>query len=92
MGSAHWGAYGVAKAGLEGLASILHEETDESPMRVHALLPAPMRTALRRTVWAGEDPSAVATPDVAAQAVLYLLSPDAKAARGKVLDLRGSGE
>jgi NAD(P)-dependent dehydrogenase (short-subunit alcohol dehydrogenase family) len=89
MGSAHWGAYGVAKAGLEGLASILHEETDETSLRVHALLPAPMRTALRRAVGAGEDPSTVATPQAAAQAVLYLLSPDAKAVRGKLLDLRG---
>jgi NAD(P)-dependent dehydrogenase (short-subunit alcohol dehydrogenase family) len=89
MARAHWGAYGVAKAGLEGLVSILHEETDETSLRVHALLPAPMRTALRRTVWAGEDPAKVATPDVAAQAVLYLLAPEARSARGKVLDLRG---
>lgn len=88
MGRAHWGAYGVAKAGLEGLASILHDETDETPLRVHTLLPAPMRTALRRTVWAGEDPDKVASPDAAAQAVLYLLSPEAKAVRGKLLDLR----
>jgi NAD(P)-dependent dehydrogenase (short-subunit alcohol dehydrogenase family) len=88
MGRAHWGAYGVAKAGLEGLASILHEETEGTPLRVHALLPAPMRTALRSTVWAGEDSSRVATPDAAAQAVSYLLSPDALATRGKLLDLR----
>ncbi|TAN08989.1 MAG: SDR family NAD(P)-dependent oxidoreductase [Rhodanobacteraceae bacterium] len=88
MGRAHWGAYGVAKAGLEGLASILHEETDSTGLRVHTLLPAPMRTGLRRTVWAGEDPATIATPDAAAQAVLYLLSPAAKAARGSVLDLR----
>jgi NAD(P)-dependent dehydrogenase (short-subunit alcohol dehydrogenase family) len=88
MGRAYWGAYGVAKAGLEGLVSILHEETDETGLRVHALLPAPMRTALRRTVWAGEDPATVAPPDAAAQAVLYLLSPAARDARGKVLDLR----
>ena len=88
MGRAHWGAYGVAKAGLEGLASILHDETDESPLRVHTLLPAPMRTALRRTVWAGEDPETVATPDAAARAVVYLLSPAAAPARGKLLDLR----
>lgn len=90
MGSAHWGAYGVAKAGLEGLASILHEETDETSLRVHTLLPAPMRTALRRTVWAGEDPATVSTPAAAADAVLYLLSPAAQAARGKLLDLRES--
>ncbi len=92
MGRAHWGAYGVAKAGLEGLASILHEETDETGLRVHALLPPPMRTALRRAVWAGEDPSTVATPDAAARAVLFLLSPGARAARGKVLDLRDPGK
>lgn len=89
MGRAYWGAYGVAKAGLEGLASILHEETDQTGLRVHALLPAPMRTALRRMVWAGEDPATIPTPDAAAQAVLYLLCPEARAARGKVLDLRG---
>lgn len=88
MGRAHWGAYGVAKAGLEGLASILHEETDSTGLRVHTLLPAPMRTGLRRMVWAGEDPATVATPDAAAQAVLYLLSPAARAARGSILDLR----
>lgn len=91
MGRAHWGAYGVAKAGLERLASILHEETDKTSLRVHALLPAPMRTALRRTVWAGEDPTTIATPDAAAKAVLYLLSPDARALRGKLLDLRKPG-
>ena len=89
MSRAHWGAYGVAKAGLERLASILHEETDSTSLRVHALLPAPMRTELRRTVWAGEDPSQVATPEAAAQAVLYLLSEAGAASRGKVLDLRG---
>src|SRR6185437_1503191 len=33
MARAHWGAYGVAKAGLEGLVSILHEETDETSLR-----------------------------------------------------------
>ncbi|HEU0277201.1 MAG TPA: SDR family NAD(P)-dependent oxidoreductase [Rhodanobacteraceae bacterium] len=88
MGHAHWGAYGVAKAGLEGLASILNDETDSTSLRVHALLPAPMRTALRRTVWAGEDPASVALPEAAAPAVVYLLSPAAREARGKVLDLR----
>jgi hypothetical protein len=47
-----------------------------------------MRTALRRTVWAGEDPTQVPTPEAAAQAVRYLLSPAAVAVRGKLLDLR----
>lgn len=88
MGRAHWGAYGTAKAALEGFASILHEETEGSSLRVHALLPAPMRTALRRMAWFGEDADAVATPEAAAAAVVYLLSSQAMGARGKLLDLR----
>ena len=88
MGRAHWGAYGTAKAALEGFVSILHEETEGSSLRVHALLPAPMRTALRRTAWFGENAENVATPEAAAEAVVYLLSPQAMEARGRVLDLR----
>lgn len=88
MGRAHWGAYGTAKAALEGFVSILHEETEGSSLRVHALLPAPMRTALRRAAWFGEDAETVATPEAAGDAVVYLLSPQAMEARGKVLDLR----
>jgi len=57
---------------------------------VHALLPTPMRTALRRMAWFGEDAEAVDTPEAAADAVVYLLSSQALEARGKVLDLRGA--
>ncbi|MEO7149450.1 MAG: SDR family NAD(P)-dependent oxidoreductase [Rhodanobacteraceae bacterium] len=88
MSRAHWGAYGVGKAALEGLVSILHQETEGSSLRAHALLPAPMRTALRRMAWFGEDATTVPMPDIAARAVVYLLSPAAREARGGVLDLR----
>ncbi|MCE5233114.1 MAG: SDR family NAD(P)-dependent oxidoreductase [Mizugakiibacter sp.] len=90
LARAHWGAYGVAKAGLERLAAILHEETDSSPLRVHALLPAPMRTTLRRMAYFGEDTQRHPQPDAVAPAVVYLLSRDGAAARGHVLDLRGA--
>lgn len=89
MGRAHWGAYGTSKAALEGFVSILHEETEGSSLRVHTLLPAPMRTVLRRMAWFGEGAASVATPEAAADAVVYLLSPRAADARGKLLDLRG---
>lgn len=88
MGRAHWGAYGVSKAALEQFAGILHQETATSPLRVHALLPAPMRTALRRMAWFGENAEDIATPETAAAAVVYLLSPAAAQMRGKLLDLR----
>lgn len=86
---AHWSGYGVAKAGLERMACILHDETESGPVRVHSLLPGPMRTALRRKAWFGEDSMALPTPDDTAAALVYLLSTEGTAARGKLLDLRG---
>ncbi len=90
MQRAHWGGYGVSKAALERFVAILHEETDSSPLRVHAMLPAPMRTALRRQAYFGEDIMQRPTPDATAAAVVYLLSAQALAARGTVLDLRAA--
>ena len=88
LARAHWGGYGVAKAALERYVEILHEENDTGPLRVHALLPAPMRTTLRRAAYFGEDSLALPLPADSAQAALYLLTPSAASARGKLLDLR----
>ncbi len=88
MGKAFWGAYGVGKFALAGLASILHEESESSPLRVHTLLPAPMRSTLRRNAYFGENTLALPDASHAADAVIYLLGAEGGAARGKVLDLR----
>src|ERR1700728_2753034 len=85
---AHWGAYGVSKAALERFVAILHDETNNSPMRTHAVLPAPMRTALRRQAYFGEDIMQRPPADASAAAIVYLLSAQSAAARGAVLDLR----
>ncbi|HXD36815.1 MAG TPA: SDR family NAD(P)-dependent oxidoreductase [Rhodanobacter sp.] len=85
---AHWGGYGASKAALERFVAILHEETDESTLRVHAILPAPMRTALRRLAYFGDDIMQQPTPDATADAAVYLLGPQGLDARGAVLDLR----
>lgn len=88
LARAHWGGYGVSKAGLERLVSILDQETEGTTLRTHALLPAPMRTRLRQKAWPGEMPAEVTSPDIAAAAVVYLLGVDGVHARGKLLDLR----
>lgn len=85
---AHWGAYGVSKAALERFVSILHEEHDTGALRVHALLPGPMRTTLRRMAYFGENTLQHPLPDITADAAIYLLSAEAAAVRGGVLDLR----
>ena len=88
MRRAHWGGYGVAKQALSGLAAILHDEWENTPVRVHTVVPPPMRTALRRAAYYGENTMQLPTPDAFAPAIVYLLSRDGAAARGGLLDLR----
>jgi len=87
---AHWGAYGVSKAALERFVEILHQETDTTAIRTHALLPAPMRTALRHLAYFGEDPNTQPLPDAAASAAVWLLGAQGTSARGAMLDLRSA--
>jgi len=87
VGKAHWGGYGVTKHALAGLVSILREEWESTNVRAHAVLPEPMRTALRHKAYYGEDAAQVPSPDATADAVVYLLGADA-AGVGDTLDLR----
>lgn len=88
MGKAYWGGYGVAKHALGGLVSILHEEWENTVVRVHAVVPPPMRTALRRSAYYGENTMQLPLPQATAEAVVHLLAPTAVALRGRILDLR----
>lgn len=88
VGRSFWGGYGTAKHALLGLVSIVHEETESSAVRTHALLPGPMRTALRRMAYFGEDTMIQPLPDAAGSAAAWLLGPAAIELRGKILDLR----
>lgn len=88
MTKAFWGGYGVAKIGLATFASILNEENATGPIRVHALLPAPMRTALRRMAYFGENTMERDLPDRAGEAAAYLLGAAGRELRGLTLDLR----
>jgi NAD(P)-dependent dehydrogenase (short-subunit alcohol dehydrogenase family) len=83
-----WGAYGVAKAALAGLAAILHDETENSSVRVATLLPPPMRSALRRMAYFGENTLDRPEPSAFTAGVIYLLASEGVAARGQTLDLR----
>lgn len=88
VGKAFWGSYGVAKSALGALASILNQETENSPVRIHAVLPPPMRTGLRRMAYFGEDTLERELPETTAAAVVWLLSAAGAPMRGCTLDLR----
>ncbi len=82
---AYWGTYGVAKAGLAGLVRILHDETDNSSVRVSALQPGPMRSNIRARAFVEEAATRVPSPAAYADHCVHLLSPAGIIARGQVL-------
>jgi len=83
-GKAYWGAYGVSKAGLEGFMQILADELEaNSPVRVNSIDPGPVRTALRRLAYPGEDAATLNAPEDVMNPFLYLLGPDSKGVTGQ---------
>lgn len=83
--NAYWGAYGIAKAGLEGMLQMLHDETEDSGVRISALQPGPMKTSIRVRAYIDEAATHCPDPSVYASACVYLLSAEGKNARGQIL-------
>ena len=84
QGKAYWGAYGVSKAGLEGFMQILADELEtNTPVRVNSIDPGPVRTALRRLAYPGEDLNTLNAPADIVTLFLYLLGPDSKDITGQ---------
>ena len=85
-GRAYWGAYGVAYAGVEGLARIWAEELENNTaIRVNTLDPGPVRTRLRGLAYPGEDPQSIPDAASVAPAYLYLMGEDSVEIRGQAL-------
>jgi len=87
-GKAYWGAYGVTKAGLEGFMRILAAELTSTDIRVNSVDPGPVRTALRRSAYPGEDVGTLPLPEQAARSLLYLLGRDGRDLHGQALSLQ----
>lgn len=86
-GRAFWGAYAVSKFGVEGLAQVLADETNESTrIRVNCINPGATQTAMRRQAYPGEDASRLATPADLMPGYLYLIGPDSVGVTGRSFD------
>jgi NAD(P)-dependent dehydrogenase (short-subunit alcohol dehydrogenase family) len=85
-GRAYWGAYGVAKAGLENFMQILADELeDNTSVRVNSVDPGPVRTRLRSQAYPAEDPASLAKPEAVLKPLLYLMGPDSRGITGRQL-------
>lgn len=75
-GYSGWGAYSVSKAALDGLTRTWAAELEGTGVRIHALDPGDMRTAMHEAALPDDDPATLADPDVVAEAVLALATGD----------------
>ncbi|HVC02988.1 MAG TPA: YciK family oxidoreductase [Steroidobacteraceae bacterium] len=82
-----WGAYAVAKSGLETARAMLAEELAAiSRVRVNSVNPGKMRTPMRFAAYPAEDPNTLPAPDSVTGPFLYLLSGDSREITGRYFD------
>src|SRR5689334_12002064 len=74
--AAYLGPYAASKAALETLVRVWANETVSLPLRVNLFSPGPIRTRMRATVFPGEDPMTLDTPDQAAEFIVPMCSPE----------------
>jgi NAD(P)-dependent dehydrogenase (short-subunit alcohol dehydrogenase family) len=82
-----WGAYAVAKSGLESVRSMWSQELEGEPnIRVNSVNPGRMRTAMRAAAYPGEDPNTVPAPVSVSGTFLYLLSAGSRGIDGQYIE------
>lgn len=72
---AYWGAYSVAKAGLEMLARVYAAEVLKTTVRVNLIDPGAVRTAMRARAMPGEDPATLPPPEAVTETFVALAEP-----------------
>lgn len=82
-----WGAYAVAKTGLESVRSMWSQELEGEPnIRVNSINPGRMRTPMRAAAYPAEDPGTLPAPGAVTGPFLYLLSAHGRGTRGEHVD------
>ena len=84
---AYIGPYAASKAALEALVRVWAEETASTKLRVNLFNPGPIRTRMRATVFPGEDPMTLDTPEQAAAFIVPMCEPTWDAT-GKFYDFK----
>jgi NAD(P)-dependent dehydrogenase (short-subunit alcohol dehydrogenase family) len=84
-----WGAYGASKAALDHLSAVLAVE--EADLRVYAVDPGDMATAMHVAAVPDADPAGLAAPDDVVPALLRLAEGGLPSGRYRAADLRPAG-
>ncbi len=82
-----WGAYAVAKSGLESVSSMWSQELEGEPnIRMNSVNPGRIRTAMRAAAYPAEDPNTVPAPSAVSGTFLYLLSASGRGIDGQYIE------
>src|ERR1700760_2633995 len=81
------GPYAASKAALETLVRVWAAETASTRVRVNLFSPGPIRTRMRATVFPGEDPTTLDTPEQAAEFIVPMCARE-WAETGKLYDYK----
>ena len=73
--NAYRGPYGASKAALDTLVRTWANETASTSTRVNLFSPGPIRTRMRATVFPGEDPETLDTPEQVAEFLVPMCLP-----------------
>jgi NAD(P)-dependent dehydrogenase (short-subunit alcohol dehydrogenase family) len=73
---AYVGPYAASKAALDTLVRVWAHETATTPLRVNLFSPGPIRTRMRATVFPGEDPLTLDTPEQTAEFIVPMCAPE----------------
>lgn len=84
---AYYGAFGVAKGGLDAMCDILADEydADEHFIRINRIDSGPIRTQMRTLNFPGENPNNVARPEAVLGPYLFFMGADAGKRTGESL-------
>jgi NAD(P)-dependent dehydrogenase (short-subunit alcohol dehydrogenase family) len=74
--TAYLGPYAASKAALETLVRVWAHETATTSMRVNLFSPGPIRTRMRASVFPGEDPMTLDTPEQVAEFIVPMCAPE----------------
>src|SRR5260370_797609 len=69
------GPYAASKAALETLVRCWAQETAATSIRANLFNPGPVRTKMRATVFPGEDPLTLETPEQVAELIVPMCAP-----------------
>jgi len=86
---AGWGGYGASKAALDQLTAVLAVE--HPGLRIYAVDPGDMNTAMHRAAEPGEDLSGLPSPESVVPALLRLVDDDLPSGRYRAADLAPVG-